>query len=48
MLAYPATKSGFRAAIDSNQIDAMMLAKFTRRLGESLGEAELKSWRKHA
>lgn len=45
MIVYLATKSEFRDDIDSNRIEEKVHAEFTRKLGKSVGEAELKSWR---
>lgn len=45
MIVYLATKSEFRSDIDSNRIDEKVHAEFTRKLGKSVSEAELKSWR---
>ncbi len=45
MLVALATKSECRADIDPKRIEEKVHAEFIRKVGKTVGEAELKSWR---
>lgn len=45
MIVYLATKSKFQDDILSNRIEEKILHEFTRKLGKSVGKAEVRSWK---
>lgn len=45
MIVYLATKSKFHDDVLSNRIEEVILHEFTRKLGKSVGKAEIRSWK---